>query len=288
MERNKFTLLVASISCVCLFLGRWWTHVKWDAPFRTIFWDEGLLKSLVESQSSLSWHEYVTSPTVNQFIERLIVSFGWFYFLCALAAIGVYILRNRPPSIFSKLLQAMLFVSSLALILLAAMYCKEKFFSIGQFFEYSCQFLSPIFLLILVRKSMSTKRLVFLMKIAIALTFTCHGLYAIGFYPRPGLFVDMTINILRVSEETAVLFLKIAGILDFALSILIFVPRFAKPALIYAIIWGSLTALARIVANFYWSNLEHTFGFWFWESLYRVPHALVPFLALYLSKTDDQ
>ena len=41
------------------------------------------------------------------------------------------------------------------------------------------------------------------LKIAIALTFSAHGLYAIGYYPQPGVFVDMLINILHFSETTA-------------------------------------------------------------------------------------
>ena len=125
--------------------------------------------------------------------------------------------------------------------------------------------------------------MILFLKIAIALTFTCHGLYAAGYYPRPGQFVDMTINILHTSEKNAILFLNIAGLLDFAISILIFIPKFSRMALIYAVVWGGLTALARLVANFYWENLEHTFGFWFWEMLYRAPHALIPLLTLYLA-----
>ncbi len=282
MKNDKFPILIACISCVGLFLGRSWMHVMWDAPFRTIFWDENLLQSFIESNTAFTWNEYVTSPVVDQFIQNLIVGFGWFYLICAFASVGSYKLRHKPRSIVAVSLQFILWLGAISLIILAALYCKEKFFSIGQFFEYSCQFLSPVFLIFLLRDSITRDRLIRLLKIAIALTFTCHGLYAIGFYPRPGLFVDMTINILHVNEANAVRFLNLAGILDFVISILIFVPRFAKPALFYAVLWGSATAIARVAANFYWSNLEHTFGYWFWEMLYRLPHALVPVLVLYL------
>jgi len=285
-------LLIACISCVGLFLGRSWTHIMWDAPFRAFFWDENLLKSFIESNTSYTWTEFVTSPEVDQLIQQTIVGFGWFYLLCAIVSVVSYLFRGKLPSLASKLLQSLLFLGTIGLIILAGLYCKEKFYSIGQFFEYSCQFLAPVFFILLLRERMPTKRLVFFMKVAIALTFTCHGLYAVGFYPRPGLFVDMTINILGVSEANAIVFLNIAGVLDFVISILIFIPRFMKPALIYAVLWGSLTALARVWANFYWHNLEHTFGFWFWEMLYRIPHVLTPLLVLYLtssfSKTEKQ
>jgi len=288
MKKDILSLLIACIGCVGLFLGRSWTHIKWDAPFRTLLWDENLLKSFIETNTSFTWTAYVTSPIVDQFIQNLIIGFGWFYLICAFAAIGSFFLRKTPKSLTSLLLHVILSLGGIALVLLAGLYCKEKFYSVGQFFEYSCQFLSPIVLVLLLRSSISRKRLLLLLKIAIALTFTCHGLYAIGFYPRPGLFVDMTINILHVNEANAILFLKVAGVLDFVLSFLIFVPRFAKPALLYAILWGSLTALARLVANFYWDSLDHTFGYWFWEMLYRIPHAAFPLLALLITKEIEE
>ena len=119
-------------------------------------------------------------------------------------------------------------------------------------------------------------------KIAIAFTFSAHGLYAIGFYPQPGVFVDMLINILHLSETTAKTFLVVAGILDFVLAIGIFIPRIAQYFLIYAAVWGGLTALARVWANFYLAFPIDSLHQNLHETLYRLPHMLIPLAVLYI------
>ena len=92
----------------------------------------------------------------------------------------------------------------------------------------------------------------------------------------------MVIHIFGCSESTAISFLYIAGILDFIIAILIFIPKVSKFALWYAIIWGLLTAFARIVANFYidfpWQSIHQNL----YGVLYRLPHGLVPFITLLL------
>ena len=70
------------------------------------------------------------------------------------------------------------------------------------------------FLLLLYKESISYKQLVFGLKVAIALTFTCHGLYAVGYYPRPGKFIQMTMTILGTNKEASVIFLNI-GVCEF-------------------------------------------------------------------------
>ncbi len=288
MNRNTAILLL-KITCFCVFLGRAWLHINWDAPYRAFFWDEDLLHNFIERFTDMSWQEYVTSPDMDRFIQNSIKATGFFYLLAAIASLAIKpeenFASNKPRRIFNKLLGVVLLVGMLCLMGLAYLYCKEKFYHVGQFFEYACQFLSPLFLWLLIFNKIDLSRLILPVKIAIALTFTCHGLYAIGYYPRPGPFVDMTLNILPIEEPTAHLFLKVAGVLDFVISAMLFIPRLARPALLYAILWGSLTALARVVANFYWHDLGHTFGYWFWEMLYRVSHASLPLLVwLYLRR----
>jgi hypothetical protein len=118
-------------------------------------------------------------------------------------------------------------------------------------------------------------------KLAIAATFTGHGLFALGWpYPTPAHFVFMTQSILGVDTDTALGFLRVAGSLDLVVSVAIFLPKVSRPALIYAVIWGSLTALARpmayVAADSWLADLHR----WAMEMLWRLPHALVP-LALW-------
>ena len=59
----------------------------------------------------------------------------------------------------------------------------------------------------------------------IAAVFIAHGLYAVGYYPIPGYFLGMVIDILGLTEQGARNFLLIAGILDFIGAFLIFLPK---------------------------------------------------------------
>lgn len=278
IEEKKYyskVLFIVQIATVFLFIGRGWQHFYWDAPFRTLLWDENLMSDFVNSWLSMSWEEYVRSPDMDDNIQNLIKGFGLFYVL--LAFLSAFI--KKVPKILSWLLP----LGSLALLLLAMLYMKNAFFSIGQFFEYSLQFLTPVFLFILINQKMELKKLLFIFKIAIALTFTCHGLYAIGYYPQPVLFVQMTMNTFGISEIAAKNFLSAVGYLDFVVAVLIFLPeKWSYYALCYCVFWGFTTTFARIVGNFYPEFWLESFSKWTSESLYRFPHFLIPLAAMIL------
>ena len=273
-KQYQLIFRIVQIAAVSVFLGRAYQHLFWDAPFRALFWEDGWMQWVVEGTTDMTWKEYATSPDVNRHIQNLIIAHGYFYLICALASIFI----KQLPKWAGKIL----LVGSTALIFLATLYMKEKFYHLGQFFEYSLQFLSPIFLYFLVHRDSLKPRVWLLMKVAISLTFTCHGLYALGYYPRPGVFTTMTMNILGVTEDTAVYFLQVAGVMDFVVGIGIFLPwRFAKFCLGYAIFWGFATAIARIWGFFhlqFWESILHQNAF---EWVMRFPHFLIP-LAVWL------
>ncbi|MCO6487625.1 MAG: hypothetical protein J5I98_04360 [Phaeodactylibacter sp.] len=279
-HRLPFRLVQAA--AVSVFLGRAWQHLYWDAPYRALLWDEAWMKPLVEPVLGIGWREYVTSSQTDIFIQSLIAGTGWFYLACALAALFVGRL--------GRVGRAVLWVGAANLVLLAALYCKEKFFFAGQFFEYTLQWGAPVMLAVLAKNPDQPwpGRFVLFVKIAIALTFTCHGLYAVGFYPRPGSFLVMTLNILPVNETGAVHFLNTAGALDFLLSLALFLPgRWPRAALAYAAFWGLATSVARVWAHFHWEFWDNVLIQWLHESVMRFPHFLVPLaLLLVLSRTQ--
>ncbi len=123
-------------------------------------------------------------------------------------------------------------------------------------------------------------------KLAIALTFIGHGLFAIGYYPVPGYFIDMIIKVFHIGEDAARNLLKIVGWLDivFAIVLLFFRGKYLKIALGYIILWGFLTALARIVANIYLGLGWESILPWVPAFLIRIPHFMIPII-LYLSIT---
>lgn len=260
-----------------VLLGRAWQHLYWDAPFRALLWDEQLLSGVVESFTAMDWESYITSMEVDEKISTSIKSFGCLYLITAIITLFIH----KLPSFF----QHFLWLSSLALISLAMLYCKERFLSIGQFFEYTLQFGSPFFLWWWIRQeqpSNNSSAFIIVLKIAIALTFTCHGLYAIGYYPIPVQFMEMTMNILGVDEVMAKTFLTTAGILDFAVAIGIFLPwNYARFFLLYAVFWGFSTAIARVWAYFNWEWLDYVLLQWLHETVMRFPHFLIP-LAVFI------
>ncbi|MFD0992415.1 DoxX-like family protein [Tenacibaculum geojense] len=267
------TTNLLKLSVFLIFIGRAWQHIFWDAPFRTFFWNESLLKPFVEKYLNISWTNYVTSPQTDAFIQTCIQANGILYAIAAFCAI--IITKNNK-----KAVQIPIFLGGLGLVFLSVLLAKEKFYHIAQFFEHSIQFGLPFLLLYSLHHNFEVKKLVLTLKILIAITFISHGLYAFGVYPVPGKFIDMVINIFGCTESVAISFLYIAGILDFLLAILIFVPITAKYALMYAVLWGILTAIARIAANFYWEFPLQSLHQHVYEVVYRIPHGLTPLMVL--------
>ncbi len=267
----KRLFLLLQITVAAVFLGRAWQHLYWDAPYRALLWDEVWMKPIIQGILGWQWEEYVTSLRVDRIIQNVIRAVGVFCVIASLSAI--FIRRWKRFSV------VILWIGAFSLVILAALYCKEKFFHLGQFLEYSLQWSSPLFLIFLFQNQTISPRFLGWMKIATALTFTCHGLYAIAYYPRPGEFLQMTMAILRISELGSVHFLQLAGILDFVASILLFFPsKIGKIALWYCVVWGLATTLARVVAPLMLGiRFENVLLQNFHESLYRFPHFLIPF-----------
>ncbi|NME67565.1 hypothetical protein [Flammeovirga aprica] len=280
--KSKINIYIA-ISAFCVFLGRAIQHLVWDAPFRTLLWDEQLLKGPVENILGINWFDYVTSPIADQWINASVTAFGILYLLAASS-----ILLLHKGGFFKSVSLKLQIVGAIGLLFLAFLYSKEKFMQIGQLLEYSAQFTAPVFLWYVISNK-EKEFPVFFAKCVIALTFICHGLYAVGFYPVPGKFIDMTIATLGVTENRAKDLLLIAGILDFIVAFGIFIPRIAKPMLVYMIIWGALTSLARLTGHFHIDFLGNTLLQWVPAVIFRAPHFLLPLIILtHLKETNGK
>lgn len=273
----SFLFSATQVAAVAVFLGRAWQHLRWDAPYRDLLWDENWMASVVPYLGYPDWQSYVTDPHTDQVIQLIIQGTGWFYLLCALTA--CFVLRLGRPG------RWVLNLGGVSLVLLAALYTKEKFYFMGQFLEYTLQWSTPFFLTLFAKQRKIFDLQVSLLKIAIALTFICHGLYAVGYYPRPELFLTMVINILGVGNDQAIQFLNLVGGLDFAFSLALFLPWRALnlTALAYLCFWGIMTTVARVWAFVHWEFLGSGLNQWLHESIYRFPHFLLPLgLLLYL------
>ncbi|NQY04676.1 MAG: hypothetical protein HRT68_00355 [Flavobacteriaceae bacterium] len=254
-----------------IFIGRGYQYLFWDAPFRAFLWDESLLEPVVNSLLDMSWQEYASNLTFDKRVNIAITINGFLFLIAGIASL----LINEKNK---KWLRIPIFIGGVFLVILSLLLTKEKFYHLAMFFEHAIQFGTP-FALLYYLKNESKPKLLFVLKILIAFTFTCHGIYALGkVYPMPGDFVTMTINILPITEASAIKFLFVAALLDFLVALLIFIPKTAKIALIYAGIWGLLTALARIVANFSFDFPWQTLHQNLYHVIYRIPHGLIPII----------
>lgn len=179
-------------------------------------------------------------------------------------------------------------ISCLLLMLLSALSFQKNQQYVPQFIEHGTQFLFPVIYLFLRWGAFHRpgEKLILFFKLAVALTFAGHGLFAAGIYPLPGHFVAMTQNILGLPQAASIQFLRVMGILDLVVAVAIFVPQVARPALIYALIWGFLTAFARVVAYFDWADPAGSIDRWLFETLVRLCHGGLPFLIWSFSKAS--
>lgn len=260
---------------VLLFVGRAWQGFFWDLPLRTFFWDEALLGGLVTTLTGDTWQHYVTNVSLptDRLIDGFSVCLGVFWLICAL---GVPWGWRRP-----KLVVRMLCAGAFSLALLALLYAKDHYWQLAQLFEYASQVTAPLFLAHLYQRRLNTLEFRWSLRGVIALTFVCHGLYAYGYYPQPGDWAVWTRNILGIeSDEQVHFFLHAMGVLDIVAVVMICLPWkiLSAPALWYCIIWGALTALARLLGNFYSDAVFlslHQHGY---EVLYRLVHGGLPLL----------
>jgi len=255
-----------------VFIGRAYEHLFWDAPFRSLLWDQKLLSPIVEGVFNTSWRDYVTSSTADNVIQNLMKINGAFYAICAI--VSLFINANSK-----KIFKIILFAGGVLLFLLALLLTKSKFYHISMFFEHSIQFGAPFVLLYLFKEKQNVAKLIMPLKVITALAFISHGVYALGtVYPLPANFVTMTLNILPVSENSAKSLLYVAGLLDFVAAVLIFVPKVSRIALLYAAFWGIATALARIISGLTYDVSLLTLHQYLFATVYRIPHGLIPLI----------
>jgi len=277
---TKLVLKYLKISCFLIFIGRAYQHLFWDAPFRSLLWDQNLLEPLVDFFFNMNWKDYVTNLSIDKNIQFFIKAHGFLYAICAV--ISLFIKANTH-----RIFKIIIAIGSFSLILLSLLQTKEKFYHFAMFFEHAIQFGAPILLLYFL-KTKSIFKLIIPLKLIIAVAFTCHGLYAIGtIYPLPANFVTMTLNILPINEPNAKTLLLIAGILDFAIAICLFIPKLAKPFLLYATIWGLATAFARILSGFTYDISLSNIHQYLYLTVYRIPHGLIPLLLYLILKTQQ-
>tara|TARA_B100000809_G_scaffold118758_1_gene117043 strand:+ start:3284 stop:4153 length:870 start_codon:yes stop_codon:yes gene_type:complete len=281
---SKQLVYLLKFCAFCIFAGRAYQHLFWDSPFRSLLWDQNMISGIVENIFNIPWNEYVTSLKTDSFIQNTIRLNGAFYAICAVISL---VIKQKS----NKYLKTILGLGGFSLLLLAILLSKSKFFHLAMFFEHAIQFGTPFVLLYLLKTKGDFSKITFSLKIITALTFASHGMYALGlYYPLPGNFVTMTLNILPITEDITKQFLFTAGILDFIVVVFIFIPKLQKIGLIYAVIWGVGTAFARIASGLSYDVSFSIIHQYLYTTIYRIPHGLIPLLIYFIiinrSKTN--
>ncbi len=281
MHENKYIFRLLQFSTIFVFLGRAWQHFFFSGPYRELLWDEKRFAWVAKYIFGQKWSVWTTNLNVDRAVDvyNLLVSL-----MLLAGVIAVVFVAGKV-----KLLRFIIKLCVFLLLILALVDWKDRFFNMGQLFEYTIQLSAPVFLLWWSSNKVKMPSFFLWLRIMIAFTFVSHGFYAIGFYPVPGIFSEMTMSILHLSEEGAISFLKIMGALDFIAAVFILTPfpRLIKIGLIYCAIWGILTALARPVAFYYQDFWLESLHQWVYQALFRMPHGILPIIALLMIRTES-
>jgi hypothetical protein len=246
-----------------LLLGRILQLSFGDFPLRALLWDESLWRRLIEITSS--WERYLL-------LSEILFPYLLGSWAVTLLAAGIYALTKTNAYFTSSYLSA-------SLLFFALIFWKEKQYEWAELGEYALQCFTPIAYYYYFNYKKLNKLIFTGLLASASLTFAAHGWYALGFSPRPGIFLDMTLFLLPFNETEAILFLKAVGALDLLAAFCIFLPDFRKTALKWMTLWGGITTFAR------WSLIAAAPSLWLglaeniFEILVRIPHFLLPIFA---------
>ena len=280
MSNRQLAFWILRICVGGVFFGRAYQHIRWDVPYGALFRSETLLGPLVRRLGG-RWQDFANAPGTERWLDNFSVLMGLFFIVCGVVAVC----HHPAVSRFVRTRVVLLLAGGWALLGFAALSWLDSGLKSAMFIEYASQFMGPMVLVYAARTDAFDGAAGYLARMAIALTFIGHGAFALGWYGVPGHFLTMTMNILGVEQEMAIRLLFVAGVFDMVVAgwvvLGIFRPGTDQVALMYAALWGTLTAIARM-----WSGLEDGMVLtglesWLHETLIRFIHGGLP-LALYL------
>ncbi len=239
------------------------------------------MSGIITRLSGQDWNWWVTSLEIDKKIRYCVIVQGFIFLF--FAAVSLIPIRKRSY-------RCIYLISCINLVFLAFLKYLDNRIGIGNLLEHTTQFTCPLVLFLFTAKKDLNRSTELLAKVSVALTFIFHGLFAINFrhdwiwlnHSRPGNFTEMVMICLGIhEEESANLILFIAGILDFLAAILIFTQRkLIKMSLLYMILWGLVTSIARPWTHFNKSSIIESLNNWIPEMLFRTPHFIIPLCLL--------
>jgi hypothetical protein len=226
----------------------------------------------------LSWSDYLTGPASDASIRKIIIGLGILLGFCGLGTLLIP-LKKIP-------INALIILGSMVLLFQSVLIAIEHFGYLSHFIEHTAQWATPLITLYVIYNNKIDKRIQFIAKVVLALTFTGHGLLALGIYPTPPHFIEMVMNILNINQQQSIILLRIAGVLDILIAIGIFFPKTVLLCLGYAVFWGFATSIARVWAHVDIYDLQGL-ETWLHESIYRLVHGLLPLFLFFVNDKQD-
>ena len=258
---SKHWFILLRLSVFFVFIGRAYQFIFFDAPFKAIF-TLPFIENLIDQVR-------LQKVEVDYAINLFTTSCGILLLFAAITALGWETIKAK------RLKRSIVYIGIGIMILLALATAKEKDYAALQIFELFIQLSVPVALLLVKQVDKAyLDKIKLVLKIAISATFLAHGLFALGMIYYPANFVDMTTGILGLTESKAKVFLTTVGILDVITAALLYFPKTLKIALSYALVWGLLTALARVVYGFDVDLIAASIHDSLYDTIYRLPHGL--------------
>lgn len=249
-------LILLQLGTSILFASRGWLTYKWDSPIRELIWEEKWWTPVLE-KFDITWGHF--ARTSDSWITPTLEWTGVFLMISA-------ILPWLP--LLPRLQWTRWLLVPVILVLAIDAFARwvSKDMHAGTMMEYALRVFSPVALILIFRRDTihSTNRrltIIWLLLLATALTFTGHGLYAVGYYDVPLNFRTMTSEIIPASESTILLILEAAGWLDFLIVALVLIPRMPKIPML-GLGYLVVSTLTILLATF-WSPLDMTGGMGF-------------------------
>lgn len=263
---DRLLIWVIRLSAFLCFAGWTWVHFYWEAPYGILLWQDSTYQ--LASDMGISWDEFVGTGYDDGWVQKWLARIGWLYLVCTILTLTV-----RKGSWLQML--ALLGGSGMLVVLSYAKYVAAQS-QLPMFVEHGGQMLAPILLVLALALGVRHLATMIVAMLAILTTFSGHGAYALGLWPTPATFYGMTCIVLDVEYETALDLLRIAGVLDFLVCIGIFIPPVRRVVVVYACVWGFLTAIARPAAGMGWSLNYWGADQFLHEAVLRAPHFLIP------------
>lgn len=270
-ENPAWAERLVGIATVCLFAGLAWQHLRWDAPLWALVWNEPWLRPVIEDWFGGSWDAWVTSERVEGAVLAVLRAEGaWL----AAAAVAAALWPRVAAVAWARRTCGVLIVGGAVLVALwGVLDWLDHNRRWPQLCEHGIQAVLPW---LWWSRAPLGARGIRAARVAIGLTFVGHGVYALGWWPRPGSFVTMTMNSLGVEQTTAEHLLLVAGAVDLFVAVAIWLPRCALAVLWWAAAWGLLTAVARPWAHLDFDRLPAFLAQWLHPMAMRLGHGLLP------------